>query len=400
MPSIAVGADDEEEEAAEAAVEEEEEDGDDDEDGEKGQAVAERAAKEKAASAAPALRVLFLDVDGVLNTRPDPRLMLVEGGPCAQLRRLLAASGARLVLTSRWKRHHEYVAEVLANFGVFGDRRAGEPPPALERTRQHGDGSRRDLEMLHWLGARRGLVGAWAALDASDLLRWPSATRLQGHVVRVRDGAGLGPADVEAALRALGCASSSPPVEGQLSGDGVAPAALSSGGGLCGGSCGDGFAPLPRNSQLARAAADKSLPNGIFEAFRAATSWDSELSEKMTDLLGALGKSGESTAALHKMATPGWGPAVSATYSTPPLTASRVKTTSATLDARLADGIEALMSSLQSPSDGKGGASTAVAKLPVIVHSAAAVAEARASAARSNEEFDALFTGARARFKE
>jgi len=149
------------------------------------------------------MRVVFLDIDGVLNTRHDPRLILVEREPCSMLRQLLEVSGASLVLTTPWRRHHAYVAQVLANYGVFGESAA----PELERTPCHGDGTRRDLEIMHWLGARRGQVAAWAALDASDLLRFGGGTalRLKGHVVQVNPDAGLQVGDVEAALQALGC---------------------------------------------------------------------------------------------------------------------------------------------------------------------------------------------------
>mmetsp|Transcript_110221 Transcript_110221/g.212374 ORF Transcript_110221/g.212374 Transcript_110221/m.212374 type:complete len:379 (+) Transcript_110221:67-1203(+) len=150
-------------------------------------------------------RIVFLNIDGVLNSRPDARLVLLDAVPCALLGHLLSASGAELVLCTPWRRHHEYITQVLGNFGVFGE--LGQSGlPVLDRTPQHGDASRRDLEILQWLGANRGSVCAWAALDAEDLQRWPSARRFDGHFVQVTGGSGLHLAHIQAALSALGCA--------------------------------------------------------------------------------------------------------------------------------------------------------------------------------------------------
>lgn len=148
------------------------------------------------------LRVVFLNINGVLNAHPDARQLIVEGGPAAQLLRLLDTSGAQLVLATSWREHREYFAQVLANFGFIGaDERS-----AIECTPRHGDGFRRDLEILHWLGARRGQVDAWVVLDASaELLSGDAAARFDGHVLRVSPGVGLQADDVSAALRILGC---------------------------------------------------------------------------------------------------------------------------------------------------------------------------------------------------
>lgn len=149
---------------------------------------------------APSLRVLFLDIDGVLNVRPDPRQVVIDPGRCALLRRLVEDSGAQLVLSTPWRQHAGYLFDVLKNFNVFGDDNV---PQTLDATPFNADSTRRDLEILQWLNSRRGQVAAWAVLDTGDLLRFPSAARLEGHVVRVGDK-GLMPEHTEAVLAALG----------------------------------------------------------------------------------------------------------------------------------------------------------------------------------------------------
>lgn len=93
---------------------------------------------------------------------------------------------------------------MLGNFGVFGEL-GPSGFPVLDRTPHHGDASRRDLEILQWLGKNRGSVSAWTVLDAEDLQRWPSANRFDGHFVHVTGGSGLRLAHIQAALYALGC---------------------------------------------------------------------------------------------------------------------------------------------------------------------------------------------------
>lgn len=230
--------------------------------------------EEKVAAPLQAMRVIFLELDGVLNARPDSRLILLEGGPCLMLRRLLQASGATLVLSTSWRRHHEYILQALTNFGVFGE--AESPSKVLLHTAPHADASRKDLEILNWL--RKQKVGAsgvhiisWVSLDTADLLQWPSAPHLEGHVVRVSPEVGLSQGNVEAALEVLGLGSAA--LEGRAG-------------------------PASDRSAAASAASANAAFSEAGNAFRTAAFWDDELATKMSALLGALGQcSPESVAA-------------------------------------------------------------------------------------------------------
>merc|ERR1712182_106418 len=104
------------------------------------------------------------DIDGVLNTKPDPRQVLVERMPCMHLRRLIDASEAEIVLTSSWRRHHGYILEILKNFDALPDSRT-----ELHRAPLNASSDRRDLEILQWITSHRDVAG-WVALDGRDLL--------------------------------------------------------------------------------------------------------------------------------------------------------------------------------------------------------------------------------------
>ena len=183
MPSIAIGARGEEEEEEEDPENEEDED-----------------LPPSPPKNPPHLRVLFVDIEGVLAPRPDPRLLTVQASQCVFLRRLLQRTGAHLVLTTAWRKHGAYVIEVLSNFGVF----EGISRPEVDCTPFNADASRRDLEILQWLNSHRGEVASWAVLDTRDLLGFASAPRLQGHVVQVDGEKGLQPEHLDAVAAILG----------------------------------------------------------------------------------------------------------------------------------------------------------------------------------------------------
>ena len=72
--------------------------------------------------------------------------------PCRILQSLLVQTEAKMVLTSRWRRHKAYVLEVLGNYGVV-------PQKAVDITPFNADSSRKDLEILQWLNANRQEAG-------------------------------------------------------------------------------------------------------------------------------------------------------------------------------------------------------------------------------------------------
>jgi len=227
--------------------------------------------------------VVFLEIDGILNTRPDQRIISLEKVPCAQLRRLLEASKAEIVLTSRWRKHHEYIAEVLNNFGALPDNWTSE----LHRAPWNANKERRDLEILQWLNAHRDIAG-WVALDARDLLRFPSAARLEGHTIQVDPVQGLTGEVVAAALRALRCnrdvsrseqrspslASASQP----STACGQSPTAVGA----------ESAVDQPSAPCSQAASSLETMGIDLAAGFRAALSWDDDLAGKMEDLLRSL----------------------------------------------------------------------------------------------------------------
>jgi len=145
-------------------------------------------------------RLLFLDVDGVLNclaTCSSPSAIVTEGWPCPlapallrRLRRVLEATGALVVLSSAWRMQEisrVALAKGLLQVGIPLARIVGSTPYLPGRPRAH--------EVLQWLECY-GPPAAWTAVDDLDL--WSEAPlAMEGHAVRTYIKSGL----TEAAAR-------------------------------------------------------------------------------------------------------------------------------------------------------------------------------------------------------
>lgn len=146
--------------------------------------------------------VVFLEIDGVLNKTPNVNMVVIEKACCINLKRLLKQSQAEIVLTTKWRRHSQYIAEVLSNLDAFPAHLKDRSD--LEKAPWHANRQRRDLEILQWIGSHRDIAG-WVALDTRDLCLQASAQRMEGHTVRINTLDGLTGNDVDRALEILGC---------------------------------------------------------------------------------------------------------------------------------------------------------------------------------------------------
>ena len=105
------------------------------------------------------MKAIFLDIDGVLNSRrtPNPRKLpyVVQPDLLARLRRVLEQTGAQVVLTSTWR---------YDPAGLFSAKRWG--IPFVDVIPDLPDRPRRD-EILAWLDAHAE-VDRFAVIDDED----------------------------------------------------------------------------------------------------------------------------------------------------------------------------------------------------------------------------------------
>jgi hypothetical protein len=163
------------------------------------------------------MRVVFLDLDGVLNSdryfehTPWPEgaswwsAAAIDPAAVQLLNALVSQTDARVVLSSSWRRRSslEELNELLASRGLA--RPIIDVTPSLHRT---ADGVRltRGDEILAWLAQRAGEAGeagevveAYVALEDEEALG-----DVEMWCVRVDSRVGLTAGDVERAARMLG----------------------------------------------------------------------------------------------------------------------------------------------------------------------------------------------------
>ena len=144
---------------------------------------------------AEACRIVFLDIDGVLNCDQSIEELgtryCFHKGSVKALNELLSRSGALIVVTSTWREHWTLreVAEFLERDGVIGNRVVGKTP-ALEEER--------GVEIDAWLQFAPYVVRSFVILDDRSDMAMHGA-----HLVQVDPSVGLCGEHVERAVRVL-----------------------------------------------------------------------------------------------------------------------------------------------------------------------------------------------------
>lgn len=92
------------------------------------------------------MTILFVDIDGVLNTRSHLRRQMLQNGFCTKmdwcpsainnLRRLCEMVDGHIVVSSSWRHDHtlEQLREIFCNNGLDDQRVIGVTPSAAEQT--------------------------------------------------------------------------------------------------------------------------------------------------------------------------------------------------------------------------------------------------------------------------
>mmetsp|Transcript_35653 Transcript_35653/g.80564 ORF Transcript_35653/g.80564 Transcript_35653/m.80564 type:complete len:232 (-) Transcript_35653:53-748(-) len=140
------------------------------------------------------MRVLFLDVDGVINIPRgmDTRLL-------GNLRSIVEETGCRIVLSSDWRNTAEARHEIRRILRSFGMDYVACTPPSKPYPLW-----RRPMEIMEWLqkhnslvesgdgrAAELGKVEEWVAIDDRPLLSEEGGHMLQGHFVQTVMSTGL-----------------------------------------------------------------------------------------------------------------------------------------------------------------------------------------------------------------
>jgi len=134
------------------------------------------------------MKVIFLDLDGVLvPAGQTPGIF--DGYLARNLKKIVEATGAEIVLSSDWRRHRTSVAKARRNLQAYGLDFIDCTPSLSPRVAQ------RPTEILLWkqdfCSSGQRQIDAWIAIDDRNLAEEQDGQELQGHVVRTRPKVGL-----------------------------------------------------------------------------------------------------------------------------------------------------------------------------------------------------------------
>jgi hypothetical protein len=131
------------------------------------------------------LKLIFLDVDGVLVLGPGESIVSFL---LTNLKTVVQATGAKLVLSSDWRRYRRNIEVLRQSLQLHGMDIIGCTPQLSPHVPQ------RPAELLQWIHDYRshgGQIGAWIAIDDRDLLVEKQGNQLEGHFVRTNPKIGL-----------------------------------------------------------------------------------------------------------------------------------------------------------------------------------------------------------------
>ena len=144
--------------------------------------------------------LVFLDIDGVICCNDRQQL---EGDKLQNLRRICKATGAKVVLSSDWRRQMPLKQKVQRALKRLGIEYAG-CTRVLTTVEQVGNWrveiNHRPREIRRWYGKRSG---PWVAIDDRDLLSETDGDQLQGHFVHTSFCTGLTAALADEAIAIL-----------------------------------------------------------------------------------------------------------------------------------------------------------------------------------------------------
>jgi len=143
--------------------------------------------------------LIFLDVDGVLNTRNGS----LDADKLDLLRGVIQATSAHVVISSTWRHTEHQMARLRPELEKRGIAIVGKTPDASYRNPDEPFwvASTRATEILQWLGEHREYTN-FVILDDAPF------TQLKGWLVQTKSDVGLTPEHCEEIIRRLNPAKS------------------------------------------------------------------------------------------------------------------------------------------------------------------------------------------------
>jgi len=146
-------------------------------------------------------RIIFLDVDGVLNTNQDAEIAFIDDNLLLRFARLVQRSKAKIVISSSWRKHKHLVQFLCDKLEKIGIRVSDNIIAQTKDLTQYG--KNRAQEIQEWMQIYEGCNRIkWVALDDMDL-HILEPNYMNNHFVHISPGKGLTVENVDTALQIL-----------------------------------------------------------------------------------------------------------------------------------------------------------------------------------------------------
>ena len=129
------------------------------------------------------LRLVFLDIDGVICCN---RVGELEASKLAQLQRICRETGAKVVLSTDWRRQAALKRQVIQALARLDMECVGATPQRATMFQPV-----RPQEITEWLRCTSHSVSTWVAIDDRDLVHELGGAALHGHFVKTNPNTGL-----------------------------------------------------------------------------------------------------------------------------------------------------------------------------------------------------------------
>jgi len=135
-------------------------------------------------------RIVFLDVDGVLHPYHARQSQMFRKDCMQRLKKIIDATGAKIVLSTSWRRTPQGKAAVNQQLRSHGI------PTCVDITRIRHNEYLRHEEILHWIANHPGTT-QWVAID--DLPMY----QLHEHYIQTSPATGINDRNMQQAIRQL-----------------------------------------------------------------------------------------------------------------------------------------------------------------------------------------------------
>lgn len=130
------------------------------------------------------MKILFLDIDGVLNAHGDAGMYNMSDARLRRLRRIVESTGCQIVLSSSWRRYDDLFHRAKTKLEYKGMKLYGCTP-------RHYDHDIRGKEIQEWLDAHPNVTKYAIVDDDSDMMdhQKPFYVKTNGEVGMTDDDA-------------------------------------------------------------------------------------------------------------------------------------------------------------------------------------------------------------------